>query len=1166
MTNPRFLPALLLALLTACMAFGQTFTGSILGTVHDSSGAVVQDAKITVMETETGLRRTATSGKDGYFEVPLLPPGAYEIDAEMQGFKKVVRAGLRLEISQKMEIPITLEPGAVSESIIVKAETPLLETTSSSRSQDFDSKTVAELPSSNRNFLQVAELSAGMTNFQAGAAPADSGSAGFGYWSSNGGMPGTNEVMMDGATAVTANMGAASIIPTIDAIQEFKLSTNALAAEFGRSGGAVLNVIYKSGTNSLHGTVYDFARNSVFNSSTWLNNRSGLARPFNNTQTFGYTVGGPVWIPKIIDGRNKLFFFNNYEGYRNVLPVNQLLTVPTLAERSGDFSGRFTSGGQLIQIYDPLATISIPGQTGQVNRQPFPGNVIPANRINPVAAALIKYYPLPNTTPANTLTNASNYVATGSGKDVQNMWTVKGDYNISDSKHLFARYTQSSQGGGAANLFGNSPPCSNCLKAGNPAGSYSPRGGGSDLYIYPKNIVIGFTDTLTPHTILDTRYSINRQLLSRLPQSTGFDLTSLGLPASLANSVYYKTFPATSISNYQGLGTTSNGDLLRRADLTHALQGSVTFLRGAHTIKTGADYRLSRYNDIQASDVTPSFSFGPNWTQMNSATAGATSGWALATFLLGYPTSGTYTSPTSIAIQYHYIAGYIQDDWRVTNKLTLNIGLRYDLETPYTERYNHVSSFDPTATSAATAKLPSALGGLRFMGVNIDSRYRNNLDTNNFGPRIGLAYALNDRTVVHAAYGILYQPSLNTGYGAANFGGGGFDATTPLVSTLDSGITPLASLSNPFPQGFTPSAGSSPGTSALLGQSLTTQLRNIAIPYTQQFNFTVQRQFGNWLFDAGYVGSRGIHQWITISGDQINPTYLPLGTALNALQPNPFVGVITTGSLSSSTISQGQLLRPFPQYTGVTYNTASSGQIKYDALQLKAEHRFAKSFSIFSSFVWSKNIGNTGIRYYISSPIQNAYNLRAERSLSPIDVPVAFKAGYVWNLPIGKGQAWLTSLPRPAELLIGGWQLNGTFEWQSGLPLAITLPTNTIGLGAGQRPNNNGHSAALSSSQQTQNRMFDTSVFSQPAAFTFGNTGPYSPDLRGPITNVWNASLFKSTAVTERLRAELRFEAFNLLNHPIWAAPGTVLNTATFGVSAQKNGNRTGQIALKLIF
>ena len=1166
MLTPRTAVVSAVLLLSAASGFGQTFNGTILGTVPDSSQAVITDTRINVVETNTGLQRATVSNKLGYFELPSLPPGSYRVEADQAGFKKFVRSGLNLQINQKMEIAIVLEVGTTSETVVVTGETPLLETTSSTRSQDFDSKMITEVPTSNRNFFQIAELAAGINNFQAGAAPADSGSAGFGYWSSNGGMPGTNEVMMDGATAVTANMGAASIIPTIDAIQEFKLSTNALAAEFGRSGGAVLNAVYKSGTNQYHGTVYDFARNTVFNASTWLNNKNGFARPFNNTQTFGFTIGGPVRVPKLIDGRNKLFVFSNYEGYRNVLPVNQLLTVPTVGERTGDFSGRYTAAGQLVQVYDPLNTVPVPNQPGQVNRVQFPGNVIPANRINPVAAALMKYYPVPNAIPTSALTNANNYVTAGSGKNSQNMWAIKTDYNVSSTQHLFVRYTQSSQGGGAANLFGNTPNCTTCLKSGNPAGAYSPRGGGSDLFIYPKNIVVGYTNTLTPHTILDFRYAINRQLLSRLPQSGGFDLTSIGMPKSLADAVYYKTFPAISITSYQGLGTSSNGDLLRRADLTHAVQGSITYLHGAHTIKAGGDYRVSRYNDIQASDVTPSLSFGASYTQLNSATASPTSGWALATFLLGLPTGGTYTIPTSIAIQYHYIAGYVQDDWRITKRLTLNAGLRYDLETPFTERYDHVSSFDPNVTSDATKVFPAARGGLQFMQVNVKSRYRNGVDKNNFGPRIGLVYAMNDRTVVHAAYGILYQPSLNTGYGAGNFGGGGFDATTTLITSIDGGQTINGTLSNPFPNGFVQAVGSSQGANALLGQALTTQMRNIVIPYTQQFNFTIQRQIRSWLFDAGYIGSRGIHQWVSVQADQINPIYLSQGSALNVQKPNPFVGVITTGSFAGATLSTGQLLRPYPQFNGVTLNTVSGAQMKYDALQLKAEHRFAQGFSVFSSFTWSKNLGNVGIRYYLSSPIQNAYDLTQERSLSPIDIPKVLKGGYTWDLPFGKGRTFAHSMPKAVELILGGWQTNGTLTVQSGLPVAFSVPTNSIGFGAGQRPNNNGQSALLPSDQQVPTRMFNTSVFSQPAAFTFGNVGPYSPNVRGQKTNVFNLSLFKSFHITERLKSEFRFESFNAFNHPVWVTPGTQINTATFGVSSQKTGNRNAQVALKLLF
>lgn len=1163
MMNLRAIAAFVLL---ATAAFGQTFTGTMLGTVQDSTGAVLPNVRVVVTEQATGVERSTQTNGVGYFEIPLLPPGIYRIDAQLTGFKRVSRANLKLDTSQKMEVPVTMEPGQVTETVEVKAEAPLLQTTTSSMSQLIDNKKVVDLPSSNRNLFQIATLTAGVNDFGASAAPATSGSVGFGRWSSNGGQVNTNEFMVDGATALTANMGAASVIPTIDAIEEFKIETNALAAEYGRTGGAVLNAIYKSGTNDLHGTVYDFWKNRVLNANSWLNNRSNRARDFLNVHTFGYSVGGPVVIPKVFNGRNKLFFFHNYEGYRDVLPSRLLLTVPTAAEKTGDFSQRRTAAGTLINVYDPLTTTAIPGQANRYTRTVFPGNVVPANRLDPVARNLAGYYPAPNTTPIDPFSNANNYLVNATGQNRQNMWTIKTDYNIRDGARLFVRYTESDQGGGAANLFGATPGCSSCLIQNNPGGAFSARGGGSNLFVYPKNAVVGYSSTLTPTTILDLRYSLNRQLLSRLPQSSGFDLGAAGFPSQFASSVFYKTFPPISIANYEGLGSRSNGDLLRRGDLSHSLQGSITKISGKHTIKYGGDARMYRYADIQASDVTPSFSFNQAWTQQDPFAPSPTAGWSMASFMLGLPAGANNRIPGSIAVQWFYLAGYVQDDWRVNNRLTLNLGFRYDLETPYTERFNRNTSFDLNLRSAATTRLPSALGALQFMGKDISSRYRNPVDRNNFGPRLGLAYKLKAQTVLRAAYGLFYQPVVNTGFGAATFGALGYDGDTPMLTTRDGGLTPAARLSNPFPDGFNAPTGNADGPNTLLGQGVTTQLRNIVAPYTQQFNVGVQHQMKSWLLDVGYVGSRGVNQYINIQGNQLEPSLYSRGAALNVQVPNPFLGLVARGPFSNATLSQGQLLRPFPHFADVQYNTVSAGQMNYNALQTKLERRFSNGFSLLTSYTWSKNIGNVGERYWRSTGIQNQYNNAVERSLSPIDVGHRMTTAFLYDLPFGKGRPWANSLPGLANAVVGGWQVNGVFTLQSGLPLSIGVPVNSIGFGAGQRPNNNGRSALLPESQRTPLRWFDTSVFSQPDPFTFGNTGPQSPDLRGTGVNSWNVSFFKNTAIRERVTVQFRAEFFNFLNHPLWGSPGTTVNTPAFGQVAQKGGNRNGQLALKVLF
>lgn len=1146
----------------------QTSTGTILGIVRDSSGAVVPGTTVRAVEISTSVTRSSVSSDLGYFEILFLPPGLYRIEAEKPGFEKFVQNSVKLDVAMKLEIDVTLHTGSVRQTVTVSGQSPLLETTSSSTGQDVVTQQLANLPSSNRNLMQIATALPGVVALSATAAPATSGSVGFGNWVASGSVSNTNEFMLDGATAIMANMNGLSIIPTLDALQEFKIQTNGLPAEFGRTGGAVLNAVYKSGTNAPHGELYDYAKNRVLNANTWANNKGGLGKTFTNVQTFGGTFGGPVVLPKIYDGRNKTFFFFNFEGYRDVLPGQVLTTVPTAMQLQGNFSQTFNSSGSQTIIYDPTTAALVPGSTTQYARQPFSGNIIPNNRINMVAANMIKYYAAPNYPPSNAFTNANNYLVNPAGYDRQNEWALKVDHNLSNSTRLFARYAQSSQGGGAANVFGATPSCSSCLVHTNPAGDYSPRGGGSDLFVWPKNFVAGYTETLSPTLLLDLRFAVNRQLLARIPQSTGFDVTSLGLPASLAQYLYWDQFPALTIQNYVGLGTYSNGDLIRRGDSTIATEDSLTKIAGRHTLKMGADFRQFRYDEVQVSDESTAFSFDTTWTQKNPFTATANSGYGLASFLLGLPTSGDVIRPNADSIQFYYIAGYIQDDWRVTNRLTLNLGFRYDVETPYTERYNRMSYFDPTAKSIATNYVSTALGGLAFPGVNGNSRYRQNLSLWRPGPRVGLAYRLPGAAVFRAAYGILYQPSLDiNGYGASPFGDAPWLATTAYVSSTNGGLTPSGSLSNPFPSGFLTAPGSSLGASALLGTSISDQLKNLPVTYIQEYNAGFQKQFRSWLFDVGYVGSHGVHVAMQVPMDQLLPSQYAQGNALNTQVANPFLGMVSIGTYANATLSQGQLLEPYPQFPGITNQDENIGYYEYNSLQIKAERRFANGVGILASFVWAKEIGDAASLYYnTGDPVQNEYDLRAERTLNPYNIPRRLTLDWLWELPIGKGYRFLNNLPSGVNRLVTGWQANGILVLQDGFPLVITNSSNVVGFGAGSRPNNDGQSARLPSSERTPAKWFNTSVFSLPPAFTFGSEGPTSSDLRGQGVNSWNVSLAKRTPIRENMNLEFRAEFDDFFNHPLWASPGTTVNTPTFGVVGSKTGNRIGQLSLKLTF
>jgi hypothetical protein len=835
----------------------------------------------------------------------------------------------------------------------------------------------------------------------------------------------------------------------------------------------------------------------------------------------------------------------SYEGLRERSAASSIFSVPTELERRGDFSQTRAANGQLITIYDPLTTRPNPSGSGNI-RTPFVGNVIPGDRLDPVALNVMKWYPLPNTTPTG-LTNLNNYSASASRPIDMDMSDYRLDQVINEKQRIFGRYS--------TRLNKNAAP------------AYFP----TDLQIAEGRIieedhvhggVIDYTNTLTPTTIFNGRAGVSRTLYIYNNQGLGFVPSSLGLPQYIDTAVDFVMFPGFSATDYRTLG---GGDHRRNSFMSYTGVASLSKILNTHNLKFGTDTRMMRVNTNEARSAS-SYSFSRSMTQgPNPTAATATAGNAIASMLLGAGSSGDLIQNfKNVATQSFYIAGYIQDDWRVARNLTLNLGLRWDIETPRTERYNRTNYFDPTVPSAAASAIPGLTGGLVFVGVNGVPRTQFDADTNNWAPRFGLSWQFLPGTVLRAGYAILYGPSQQAA--AGTIGTMGFSTSNSWVTSIDNGLTPYNYLRNPYPQGFAPVLGSELGTLTQFGNIIQATTRDIVSPHSQQFNVNIQRDLPmNTVLEVAYVMTRGFNLHRNDEGglslNQLDPQYLSLGNQLNQSVPNPFFGKFSGGALSAPTVTRAQLLRPYPQFQNVIPIYSVGARSWYDSLQVTANKRFSHGLQFQAAYTWAKNLDD-GMSH------QNSYDIRASKALSDIDVAHRFTIGYVYELPWGRGRHWGSGWSKALDLAFGSWQLNGITTFQTGTPLQITA-NNTAGIfNIVTRPNNNGRSGKLDGPvHERLNKYFDTSVFSQPAAFTFGNLSPRVSDLRNDGVRNFDISLFKDFLFTERVRLQFRGEALNAFNTPRFGSPNTGVTSNTFGViTSQANAPRQIQLGLKLIF
>ncbi len=1132
--------ALTLLLTGSGLLSGQEFRGTFTGTITDAAGGVIPGAKVDVRNTETNVSESATTNESGVYVLPFLTIGHYDITASAQGFKQAVKKGVDLRVGDRVQLDFKMELGAVTEQVTVTSEADLLEASTATHGQVIDAANVRDLPLLGRNPFMLTLLSTGVTwpNIQPSNSERPWDNNGMDGFQINGSQGLVNNYLLDGLPNTNVeNTGPANITvaPTPDATAEFKVQTNSYDAEYGRTGGGTVNVSLKSGTNQFHGALYDYERNTIFNANLFQSNSAGIARAAFRWHEPGAEFDGPILIPHVYDGRNKTFFMGSWEGISLIQPSTLIDTVPTLAERSGNFSGLVQSNGQPIGIYDPLTTTLVNGQN---IRTQFPGNIIPANRLNPVGLALLNFIPLPNA--PGTSTGLNNFIVPSYNKVGYTIGIGRVDHYLSDKERVSARFERN----------GDNAP-------GGPTGFLGPLATGAGYARKNRGGGIDVTSTLSPTLILVSRVGYERHMWEWMQPGSPFPLASLGFSQTLISQLPAQTFPGVTATNYTGFGPGRNIGNEFNYSGTWSWSEVLNKSFGPHSMKFGGEYWALLNNQQEPTSTFGTMGFTNGWTQQNALTASSSSGNAIASMLLGYPQSGTEQYNQAMAYSSHYYAFFFQDDWRVTKTLSVNLGLRWDYESPITERYNRLEAgFDPSATSNFQVPNMQLKGGLQF--VNSNNRLPFQRDLNNLQPRIGVAWRPFTNTVIRGGYGISYLPTFDLP------GSIGYNVPTTLFASTNGNLTPGVTLTNPYPNGIIQPYGSSQGLATYVGQNISFGDPQRTIPYVHQFSGGIQQLLPmSSVLDVSYAGSRTHDLAVSRNINAITAAQLSLGNALNASVPNPFAGLIPTSTLLNGTmVTQQQLLQPYPQFGSITENNIPIGYSSFDSLQLKLEKRFSHGFHALFSYTWMKTLSATS---YLNS--QDPINDLA-RSFAKYDQPFRTTLSGGYQLPA------FQNANRFLRGAIGGWQVNLIATWQGGEPIAEpdAYPT--------------GINPSLPSGQQSLNEWFNSCTLSitgvrgnctdasQPVAwiirpaFTLRTASLYFPSIRTRRPFLMDSSLFKGFKIRERMQFQLRLEAFNTFNTVWFNGPSTSVGTSSFGVvtPTQANDPRNIQIGARFMF
>lgn len=1135
--------------LSSVAAFAQSST--VNGHVMDNAGLPVEGAAVAITSYTTSETRSVTTNHDGYFLFPPIAPGNYVLHASALSFAKFTLENIKLEVGSSRSVDIKLAPESQSQSIEVSATTPELVTDHPDRGNVIESEFVQNTPLNIRNPLQLVNFAQGVTAYSSESGNNDQSQAYTNTFRINGSKLSTTESLLDGAANTTLyDYNAIADVPQVDAIQEFKVLTTAYAPEWGRTSGGIVTFATKSGTNQLHGSVFEYLRNSTLDANSYNSDAAGLKKPHFQRNQFGYALGGPVVLPHLYNGTNRTFFFSTFEGLRQSQAGSFLGTVPTALERKGDFSQTRDANGNLIVIYDPRSTTldpTAPAGTTRYIRTPFQGNVVPSQFLDATGVNILSNYPAPNQ-PGQGLSSVNNYFSNATTASNQNIVNLRIDHRINNSHSIFARFNWFQRNNIYPDPYGNGL-------------SYEP--GSQRLPGY--NIMGDHTWVLNANLVFEHHFVYAHQESNRTPESLGYNPTKLGFNSNVVTGLTALSFPVVTANRISSIGP--EGGLETDFGTVYQYAAALSQLKGKHSLKYGFDFRYfpTGLNIAQEVSVTANSNFtgGPN-----PQAAVGDSGSGIADLLLG---TGTVTSGYSPGFLYShpYYAFYAQDDYHITPKLTLTYGLRYNLELPDKENKNQYIFLDLVSPSPLNSKVSSfgnLTGGPGFVGTNgVGSRLQT-AQKLNFDPRVGFAYRWNEQTVVRGGFGIFHAPPADLANASA-----GFAAATTSNPALADGVTPQFNQANPFPNGLTQPTGNSLGLNTLAGQSISGIPRQQKISYSEQWSLDIQRQLpGNFVVTLGYVGNNGLHLYTPVNYNQLPDADLALGSKLLATVPNPFYGVITdrTSLLSAPTVQYGQLLRPHPQFQNMTA-TSSVGQSSYHAMQLSVEHRFSQSLALLFTYTHSKMMDDIG-DYFVTAQAQDNNCIPCERSISQQDLPNVIRLSGQYELPFGHGKplanhGWLGQTA-------GGFTVGAFFTYDDGAPITVSSPnfSNSFGGGTSMRPNVTGISTAVPGGRTMKNGSyyFNPAAFTPTPSFQFGNAPRYLADVRAPGTKNFDMLAAKKLFFTERYNLDFRMEFFNAFNRVQLAGPNTSIASSSFGqiFLSQANTPREIQAGLRLSF